>query len=321
MRSAIVALSLALTATLSLGAQTMRAPRNLAEFDELFNKISNWGRWGKDDELGAANLVTDAKRRQAAALVKTGVSVSLAHDFDNAGPPMHVMSKPLPDDIIVDSYQLSGHAMTHLDAFCHVGYKGRVYNGHKLSDVVTGTSCTKLAISVFKRQGVLTRGVLMDMPRLKGLPYLEPATPIYAEDLDAWERQAGVKVTSGDAVLLRTGRWARQAKVGVWEFFKQPEGKNAGLHPSAAPWFKARDVAFLLWDVQDGYQPLAFEGVPYPFHTLMLTALGVAVMDGVDMEELSETAARLKRWEFMLSAAPLPMKGGTGSPINPIAVF
>ena len=103
MRHVSAALSLAVAVTLSLGAQTMRSPSNLAEFDALFNKISNWGRWGKDDQLGAANLVTNAKRRQAAALVKTGESVSLAHDYDNAGPPMHVMSKPLPDDITVDA--------------------------------------------------------------------------------------------------------------------------------------------------------------------------------------------------------------------------
>jgi kynurenine formamidase len=299
---------------------SMRAPRNAVEFDELFHSVKNWGRWGVDDQLGAANLVTEAKRRQAAALVRTGLTVSLAHNpitepaDDNASPFEHTMNRGFTTDTYRVSYH--GYAHSHIDALCHILYKDQTYNGYARADINTEKGCTRLSIDTLK-QGVITRGVLIDIPRLKGVPYLEPGTAIHAEDVEAWEKQAGVKIGPGDALMLRTGRWARREKMGPW-----PVGRNAaGFHASIAPWMKARGVAFVGSDAASEVTPTMVEGVPLPVHTLLITALGIHILDNQDLERLSDTAARLKRWEFMLTINPVPVTGGTGSPLNTLATF
>ena len=297
-----------------------RYPRNAEEFDELFHKISNWGRWGKDDQLGSANLVTTAKRKQAVALVKSGVTVSLAHNplteraEDNANPFEHTMLRGFSMDRYSVAYH--GYAHSHIDALCHILYKDQTYNGFARADVNTEKGCTKLGIDNLKN-GIVTRGVLVDIPRLRGVEYLEPGTAVYVEDLEAWEKKAGVKIGTGDAVLLRTGRWARRAKLGPWNV-----GQNAaGLHASVAPWFKERGVAFVGSDAAEDVTPSQVEGIALPVHTLFITALGINLLDNQDLEAVSETAARLNRWEFMLTIAPVPVTGGTGFPLNAIAMF
>ena len=308
------------TPLLAFAPDGARAPRNAAEFDALFQQVKNWGRWGPNDELGSINLVTAAKRRQAAALVKTGETVSLAHNpmtekaDDNANPFEHTMLRGFSMDRYAVSYH--GYAHSHIDALCHILYKDQTYNGYARADVNTETGCRKLGIQNLKN-GVVTRGVLVDMPRLKNVPYLEPGTPIYVEDLEAWEKKSGVKIASGDAVLVRTGRWARRAQLGPWNV-----GQNqAGLHASVAPWIKARGVALLGGDVASDVVPSGVEGIALPIHTLMITGLGVNLLDNQDLEALGETAARLNRWEFMLTVNPVPVTGGTGFPLNAIAMF
>ena len=297
-----------------------RAPRNAEEFDALFQKVKNWGRWGPDDQLGAANLVTAATRRRAVQLAKEGLTVSLAHNVltdkaeDNGSPFEHTMLKGFNMDNFRVSYH--GYAHTHIDALCHILYKDQTYNGYARADVNTEKGCTRLSIDTLK-QGMVVRGVLIDLPRLKGVPYLEPGVAVYQEDVEAWEKRAGIKVGTGDAVLLRTGRWARRDKVGPW-----PVGQNAaGFHASIASWLKARDVAFVGSDAGLEVTPTQVQGVSLPVHTLVITALGIHILDNHDLERLSETAARLKRWEFMLTINPLPVTGGTGSPLNTLATF
>src|SRR5471030_235477 len=236
---------LVLASAVAVGAQPAgRAPRNDAEFDTLFQQVKNWGRWGPDDQLGSVNLVTPAKRKQAAALVKTGEIVSLAHTLltekadDNSSPFEHTMLRGNNMDRYAISYH--GYAHSHIDALCHILYKDQTYNGYARAEVNTDKGCTKLGIQNLKN-GIVTRGILIDIPRLKNLPYLEPGTPVFVEDLEAWEKKAGIKVSAGDAIFLRTGRWARRAKLGPW-----PVSRNeAGYHASVAPWLKARGVAFL----------------------------------------------------------------------------
>jgi kynurenine formamidase len=297
-----------------------RAPRNAVEFDALFQQVKNWGRWGPNDQLGAANLVTEAKRRQAAGLAKLGLTVSLARNpitepaEDNASPFEHTMNRGFTTDTYRVSYH--GYAHSHLDALCHILYKDQTYNGYPRAEVNTDKGCTKLSIDNLK-QGVITRGVLLDIPRLKGVPYLEPGTPVYQEDVEGWEKQAGVKVGPGDAVLLRTGRWARRDKVGAWLVGQSA----AGFHASIATWLKARDVAFVGSDAASEVMPSGVDGVNLPVHTLVITALGINILDNQDLERLAETAARLKRWEFELFINPVPVTGGTGSPLNTLAVF
>jgi kynurenine formamidase len=305
---------------MSPGPSAARFPKNAEEFDQMFQQVKNWGRWGKDDQLGAANLITEAKRKQALSLAKNGLSVSLAHNPmtdaapDNPSPFEHTMNRGLTTDTYKVSYH--GYAHSHIDALCHILYKDQTYNGHARSEINTDKGCTMLGVQNLK-DGVVTRGVLFDIPRLKNVPYLEPGTPVFTEDLEAWEKKAGFKVSSGDAIFLRTGRWARRAKLGPW-----PVPRNeAGYHASVAPWLKERGVSFLGSDDAQDVTPSLVEGVGLPVHTLAITALGVDIMDNQDLEKVAETAARLNRWEFLLVVAPVPVTGGTGFPVNALAIF
>ena len=218
---------------------------------------------------------------------------------------------------ISDNYNISyhGYSHSHIDSLCHILYKGRMYNG-VAQDTATEAGCARNSIANL-RGGIVTRGVLIDIPRLKGVDYLQPGTPIYQEDLEAFEDMAGVTVRPGDAVFVRTGRWARRAALGPWNVSQQA----AGLHASAMPWIKARDVSFLGGDAVSDVLPSQIEGVRLPVHQLTIVAMGVDLFDNHNLEAVAETAARLNRWEFMLIAAPLAVEGGTGSPVNVLAMF
>jgi len=298
-----------------------------ADVDRMMTELSNWGRWGKDDQLGAVNLITAAKRKQAAALVREGFSVSLARDTntekaeDNSDPYEHTMTLTgVNNDRIpfsLDNFKISfhGYQHTHLDALCHMFWQGKMYNGYSQEEV-TQRGAGKLAITTLK-QGIFTRGILMDMAALKGVPYLEPGTPIYPEDLEAWEKKAGLKLAPGDAVFIRTGRWARRAALGPWNVSQ----KSAGLHASCARWLKQRDVALLGSDAASDVFPSQVSGITHPIHQLVLVALGVNIFDNCDLEAVAEAADKRKRWDFLLTTAPIALTGGTGSPLNPIATF
>lgn len=305
---------------ISQGPSAARFPRNEQEFDQLFNQVKNWGRWGKDDQLGAANLITEAKRRQAAALVKRGIVVGLAHSPmtepapDNPRPFEHTMNPGLSTDTYKVSYH--GYAHSHIDALCHILYKDQTYNGHPRAEVNTEKGCTKLGIDNL-RNGVVTRGVLFDIPRLENVPFLELGEPVFTEDLEAWEKRAGFKVAPGDAIFLRTGRWARRARLGPWAITLNAPG----YHASVAPWLKERGVSFLGSDNAQDVRPSLVEGVALPVHVLAITAMGIDILDNQDLEALAETAAKLNRWEFLLSIGPVPVTGGTGFPVNALAIF
>jgi kynurenine formamidase len=301
-----------------------------ADFDQMMADLSNWGRWGDDDELGAANLITPAKRLEAVSLVTEGITVSLEHPLiteEAADVPFpfqrRMLGVPDPDaepadyGSVSDNYTISyhGYSHSHIDALCHIFYKGQMYNGVS-QNAVTEDGCPNASI-INLHGGIVTRGVLMDIPRLKGVDYLEPGTPIYQEDLEAFEEMAGVTVRPGDAVFIRTGRWARRAELGPWAVSQEA----AGLHTSTMPWVRARDIAFLGSDTALDVVPSQIEGVRLPVHQVTIVALGVDLFDNQDLEALAETAARLNRWEFMLVAGPLAVETGTGSPVNAIAIF
>jgi len=290
-----------------------------ADFERWKKELSNWGRWGADDQLGAANLITPAKRRQAADLVRDGVSVSLARDtdtekaIDNPEPYEHQMLTIGTDRFAVAPH---GVAHTHLDSLAHIEYNGVFYNGYKPDPAAVMKSGHARNSIVNLKNGVFTRGILIDLPRLKGVPYLEPGTP---QDVEAWEKIAGVKVGPGDALFIRTGRWARRAALGPFDTSRT--GKRSGPNASMIPWLKQRDVALLGGDVPPSLAPTDVEGETGAVHDFALVYLGVYVFDSVDLEALAEAAQARKRWEFLLTVAPLPIRGGTGSPVNPIATF
>ena len=296
-----------------------------ATVDRWMTELSNWGRWGDDDQMGALNLITPAKRRAAAALATAGVSVSLSHsyltepDVEATSPVGYEMLGPdRPGPFRSDRYTFAyhGYAHSHMDSLCHMMHGGLMYNGFVRDDEVTADGCAKLAIINFK-QGIVSRGVLMDIARLKGVGYLDPGTPIHVEDLEAWEREAGVRVESGDILFVRTGRWARRAEVGPWRMNREA----AGLHASVAPWLRERGVAMLGADGTNDVLPSGVDGVTQPIHQLTIIAMGMPLFDNLDLERVAAEAARQNRWEFLLVAAPLAVVGGTGSPLNPLAIF
>jgi kynurenine formamidase len=294
------------------------------QYQRWKTELSNWGRWGKEDQIGALNLITPAKRRQAVTLVKEGISVSLAADADTVKAvdnpnPYEVTMQGIASDRITINYH--GIAHTHLDSLAHINEQGVFYNGYAPSaETVLKERHAKNSIHNVKN-GVLTRGILIDIPRLKGVPYLEPGTPIYVEDLEAWEKKAGIKVGAGDALFVRTGVWARRKAVGPWLRGRAEGGQSAGLHPSVIPWLKARDIALLGSDHPQYVSPGTAGAPRGAVHDFALVYLGVHLFDNCDLEALADAAASRKRWEFMLTAAPLPIPGGTGSPLNPIATF
>lgn len=291
-----------------------------AEYERWKTELSNWGRWGKTDEIGTLNLITPAKRKQAAALAKEGFVVSLAASLDTVKAP----DNPQPFEfkmLGVGSDRLGfnyhGWSHTHLDALAHVSFDGKMYNGYTPDEatVIKANGHAKSSIHNLKN-GLVTRGILMDIPRLKGVKYLEPGTPIYPEDLDAWEKKAGVKVMPGDALLVHTGRWSARKALGT--VIVGRVGKAAGLDASVIPWLRKRDIALLGGDNAQSVAPSDFPGAVHDFVQVML---GVHVLDNADFDALAEAAAARNRWEFMLTIAPLAIIGGTGSPVNPIAMF
>ena len=296
-----------------------------ADIDQWMEELSNWGRWGDSDELGALNFITPAKRKQAAKLVREGVSVSLARDIekeesvDNPFPVEHAMllTGKSPGMFSNDAYRMQYHgwAHTHMDSLCHMFYGGKMFNGFSRMEV-TDAGARKLGIQTVKN-GIFSRGILMDIPALKGVDYLEPGDAIYPEDLDAWEKKAGVKVGRGDVLLVRTGRWARRDAKGVWDVSETA----AGMYASCARWLHQREIAMLGSDAASEVAPSGIEGIVSPIHQLSIIAMGVPIFDNCDLEAVSATARRLNRWEFLITAAPLPVDGGTGSPLNPIATF
>jgi len=298
-----------------------------ADVDRLMKELSNWGRWGKEDQFGTLNLITPEKRVQAAGLVKSGVSISLARNVekqtavDNQMPFVHTMlstGKGDGDQWVTDSFNVAYHgiAHTHMDSLCHLVHEGKLYNGFSQQEIAA-TGAGKLSIHHVKN-GIFTRAILIDVPRLRGVKYLEPGTAIYPEDLSAWENRAGVKVGSGDVLLIRTGKWARRNELGAWDISKDG---LAGLHASCAKWLRDRDIAMLGSDAASDVLPSQVPDVAFPVHLLTLNAMGTPIFDNCDLEELATVANRLNRWEFLITAAPLPVEGGTGSPLNPIATF
>jgi kynurenine formamidase len=320
----VIVFALVVVAAATAGSPAMQSGISHAtvtseQFEQWKKELSNWGRWGSDDDLGALNLITPAKRKEAAALVREGVSISLALEadtvkaLDNPQPYEHRMLTLGTDYIGV---AMHGVAHTHLDSLAHIEYDGVFYNGYKPDrDAVMKNGHTRNSIVSFKN-GILTRGILVDLPRMRGVPYLEPGTAIFADDLEAWEKYAGVRISSGDALFVNTGNWVYRKKFGPWDRGRQ--GRAAGLHPSVIPWLKQRDIAVLASDHPQGVNPI---NLPSPVHNFSLYSLGIAVLDNCDLEALSEATASRRRWEFMFTVAPLAVRGATGSPVNPIATF
>jgi kynurenine formamidase len=210
-----------------------------------------------------------------------------------------------------------GMAVSHIDALCHVFVRGQMYNGFPASDVKSiGAMRNSIMVA---REGIVSRGVLLDLPRLRGVPWLAGGERITPDELSAAEKAQKVRVEPGDILLVAGGRDARREQEGPWSPL---EGGLAGLHPECIPWLHERDIAVLGCDgISDPLPGSGTPGWPIPVHQCTLVAMGVHLLDNLMLGRLLETCAREKRWEFLLTVAPLRVDRATGSPVNPIAVF
>jgi kynurenine formamidase len=300
------------------------------EFRQLFDEVCNWGRWGEHGARGALNYLTAERVAAAAKLVRSGITVTLSRQLntrqgiDNPEPADHHMTM-LPDvdigsgsvrfakDYIGVDFHNEGH--THIDALSHVAYEGALYDGYP-DEMVTSRGAGADAIDVVK-DGLIGRGVLLDVPRARGVRWLEPGEHVFPVDLEAAEQAQAVRIGAGDILLVRTGHARRLAEVGPWDV----RGAKAGLHPTTARFLAERCVAALGSDGNNDTAPSTTEGVAFPIHVLAINAMGIHLFDYLQFEDLVGRCEEAGRWEFLFVAAPLRIVGGTGSPINPIAIL
>lgn len=324
MRRRLITLLLVLPFASVLSQPGQQIPRDT--FDAWMSRLSNAGRWGADDQLGTLNLITPAKRRAAAQSVREGISVSLANELatgadSNVIAPLRFGLMQLPYDTLataaLDTLWLLVHGwkFTHVDAISHFTYRGHMYN-RLATDHLRPEGANRLGVDNM-HAGIVSRGVLVDMARHKGVPFLAASTPIMASDIEDWERANKVRIEQGDVLLIRTGRAERTRAQGPWVVRQS----TAGPHPSLAFWLKARGVAALGSDAANEVSPSLVPGNGDPLHFLTIVAQGMPLFDNLDLEALATTAAARSRPTFLFVAAPLRIRGGTGSPLNPLAIF
>jgi kynurenine formamidase len=297
---------------------------------ELFETTKQWGRWGDDDERGALNLLTAERAAQAATLVRDGTVVScsrplpVAPAVDNPTPAQHHMI--LAGDVLAArglqasadfvGVAFHGMAVSHIDALCHVFVEGRMWNGFPASDV-TSLGARRNSIEP-AAAGIVGRGVLLDLPRLRGSSWLEPGEAVGPDELESTCEEQGVEVGPGDILLVSTGRDERRAELGPWN--PNREGL-AGLHAECIPWLHERDVAVLGSDGVSDTLPAEIHAWPMPVHMCLLVGMGVHLLDNLHLGRLATACAAVGRWEFLFTVSALPIGGGTGSPVNPLAIL
>ena len=299
---------------------TRLTPAAVAEFHRT---LSNWGRWGERDQRGTLNWLTRDHARDAAHGVRNGRTASCARALDteaapdNRLPAVHLMMGTATEGWGGDYFALAphGYATSHLDALCHIFHEGRLYNGYPI-ERVTAHGAQELAVDALA-DGIVGRGVLLDVPRSQAVPYVPAGEPIHPEDLDRAEAAAGVRIGEGDLLLVRTGRWVERAERGPWD----PHERMAGLHATCLPWLHERRVALLGCDGVSDVVPSGVDEVRLPIHTVGIVAMGLTLLDNLDLDALAQVCREEERSEFLLTIAPLRIRGGTASPVNPIAVF
>ncbi len=301
------------------------------------DSLSNWGRWGPEDQLGTLNLITPEKRMQTARLVQDGAAIScsrpitteiapdVAHQMMrfmvNSGegldtdPPEGAARRPWTAEFI--GMVFHSQNITHIDSLAHFSWRGNMYNG-RAANLVTSLEGAKVHSIEVAQHGIVTRGVLLDAARLKGKDWLEPGEGVMPEDLEAAEEASGVRVESGDVLLVRTGYYRRRLERGPSNAVL--EGSPA-CHVACTPWFRERGIAMLGTDVGNDIQPNTYPRISSPLHVVSLVAMGLWLIDNCNLEELARACEERSRWEFMLMIGPLRLQNVTGSPVNPIAVF
>jgi kynurenine formamidase len=298
---------------------------------ELFAQSKRWGRWGDEDQRGALNLITRERVAHALTLAREGTVVSCGRELafapavDNPTPALHHMTiagdvfdsqGPLQSSGDFVGVAFHGMAVSHIDALCHVFVDGQMYNGFPASDV-TSVGARRNAIDV-ANDGIVGRGVLLDIPRVRGAEWLEPGDAIAPSELDAACAAQQTDVGEGDIVLIATGRDARRAAHGPWAPWRHG---LAGLDPECIAWLVEHDPSMLGADGVSDPLPGNDHAWPMPVHQCLLVGMGVHLLDNLRLDRLAAACAAAQRWEFLFVVAPLQIGGGTGSPVNPIAVL
>jgi kynurenine formamidase len=309
---------------------------SVGDFEQIFESVKNWGRWGDADELGTLNYITPAKVHEAAASVRTGRRVSMAIPINKVAGPDNPMPASLfvvqGHDVPVDASTVRfgldylgmachGDTHTHVDALCHISYDGLTYNGRPAQDVLRTNGATEQDVAAYSA-GVVGRGVLLDIPRLRGVKWLEPGEAVTRAELEECAASKGVAIGEGDILVLRTGHHRRRLELGAWDNNPPPVGEGkAGLHVDTIPWMHEKRIAAFLPDGDGEAVPSSVEGITYPIHPLQVVAMGMLVSDSLQFEELVVACEEEQRHDFMVVGLPLRLPGGTGSPWNPIAIF
>jgi hypothetical protein len=300
-----------------------RAVPTRAEVESYIRDRRNWGRWGADDEVGAVNLITPAKRVQAASLVRSGRAVSLSRELpktpasNNPTPAQHFMRRfdRASGGAALDYYGVSyhGQATTHLDSLCHVWDADGMWNGRRPADEIGFDGARFGAITNWST-GLITRGVLLDVPRFRREPFVTQDRPIHGWELEDIAAAEGVQIQPGDALVVYGGREAYDRVNPRWG----SGPSRPGLHASCLPFIRDTDAALLVWDMMD-LSPNDYD-ILWTVHAVIF-AYGVGLVDNALLEPLAKTCAEENRYEFMLIVLPLVVAGGTGSPLNPVALF
>ena len=298
-------------------------PRTIQSYME---ELSNWGRWGEEDQLGTLNLITPAKRRSAVESVVSGDIVSCGRPLDlrqtGAVPgPLHFMTSSgsrVPKAGFGSAadwlgFGVHGFDVTHLDAHSHVFWNAHMYNGRPAELVSTWHRARAGAVDI-AASGIVTRGVLLDVPRLRGVPFLEPGTAIGPVELDVCADDQGLRLEEGDAVLVRTG-----SSTSTLDDFNARA--SAGLHASTLPWLHSNGVALLVSDGVNDVQPSGVPSIYLPVHAVGMVAMGLWLIDNATLEALAARCLDRQRWDFLLTCSPLPIERATGSPVNPVALL
>ena len=300
------------------------------DLDTMYEELKNWGRWGAEDQRGALHHLTDDRRVAAMALVRTGESVSLSHDLATEPQPEHphpvqhhmLASGDARDANGIPGYEAArdhlaldvhGLLTTHVDALSHMFVRGVMFGGRPASEVRSDGAVSNTVLSM--ADGVIGRGVLLDVPRALGSPYLGAGEVVTVEDLEVAEHAQGVTVGPGDILLVAWGREGRRAATRGFDGF-------SGLHAECLPWLQDREVAVLGSDgISD---PMPFVGTPewpFPVHQIGITGMGLHLIDNMALAFLGERCAAAGRWEFLFTMGPLRIPKGTGCPVNPVAVL
>jgi len=302
-------------------------PPTQAEVEGYFERLNNWGRWGNDDQRGTLNLITPEKQAAAVALSCKGRVVSLSRDLTPQPTLDYHMLCPIrrgKSKAAVDYVGLVYHGVTvtHMDALCHVEYEGKLYNGRSFDDNVSIGGAQWGALDVWF-DGVVTRGVLLDVAAGRAEGYVDIGKPVTPFELDAAATRARVKVEPGDVVVIRSGRANYEAAKTSIAATISPQNftvnARPGLHIACLEWLRQNDVAAVAWDMLDEF-PVGYNGIDFGVH-LGIPFLGLCLIDNADPERLVTACAEEQRCEFLFVAMPLRITGSTGSPCQPVAIF